>query len=189
MGLNPAGLSSDDMLRFLPDVLGRPLPMGAPLSGIPLVLGLVSNAESKLHAWHSKRYHWFVMVSTPSRTVVAKKRVRCPVCQRRSHSDWMGDILYPEDSPETWEWYKKPKAGVSGAGPSVASDPANPAGVVYRHGFHKTGEWSLFASWEDGEMRPRCFDGHKLAILDPATMTDLLRKADKVGRDWITIPE
>ena len=122
-------------------------------------------------------------------TVISKKRAICPVCQRRSQGDWMGEVKYPEDSPEQWMWFAKPKTNAIGAGPSATSDPSNPTGVAFKPGFYKKGTSSLIAGWKDGEHRPRCFNGHKLAVLQPATMTDLLLKADAVGREWIAIPE
>ena len=98
-------------------------------------------------------------------------------------------MFYPNSSPEQWKWFAKAKANAFGAGPSVTDDPSNPTDVVFKGGFYQTGKWSLIASWQNGEHRPRCFRGHRLAILEPDTMTHLLRKADEVGRAWIAIPE
>ena len=100
----------------------------------------------------------------------------------------MGDVSYLDGSPEQWQWLTKPKRNVFGAGPSVTHDLSNPTGVVFRDGFYKKGESSVTTP-ADGDLKPRCHDGHKLAILKPEKMTELLRKADEVGRDWITIPE
>ena len=100
----------------------------------------------------------------------------------------MGDVQYPEDSPERWQWLTKPKRNVKGAGPSATADPSNPTGVVLKPGFYKKGEWSVKTP-ADGALKLRCDDGHRLAILKPDTVTDLFRKADKVGRAWIAIPE
>lgn len=122
-----------------------------------------------------------------SRTVT-KKRARCPVCQRKGFGGWMGDVSYSEDSPDQWQWLRKPKRNVKGSGPSATLDPSNPTGVVFKDGFYKKGESSTTTP-ADGDLKPRCHDGHKLAILPPEKMSELLRKADKVGRDWITIPE
>ena len=100
----------------------------------------------------------------------------------------MGDVEYPEDSPEQWTWHTKPKRNVKGAGAARTDDPSNPTGVAFKPGFYKRGEWSVKTP-ADGALKPRCHDGHKLAVLNSDTMTDLLRKADKVGRNWIVIPE
>ena len=126
------------------------------------------------------------MVSTSS--AVAKKRVVCPVCQRRGWGDSMGEIRYLEDSPEQWMWYQKPKHNVHGAGFARTDDPSNPRGAVFKDGFYKKSEWSVKTP-ADGALKLRCDDGHRLTILEPETMTDLLRKADEVGRAWIAIPE
>ncbi len=126
------------------------------------------------------------MVST-TRTIAVKRAI-CPVCQRRGVGDWMGDVKYPEDSPEQWTWLQKSKHNVKGAGPSVTDDPSNPSGVAFKPGYYRKAEWSVKTP-ADGALKLRCDDGHRLAILEPETMTDLLRKADEVGRAWIAIPE
>ena len=100
----------------------------------------------------------------------------------------MGDVFYPEGSPEDWMWIRTPKANVYGAGLARTDDPSNPTGVVFKLGFYKRPETSLETP-ADGDLKPWCFDGHELATLPPEKMTRLLRSADKVDRKWITIPE
>ena len=100
----------------------------------------------------------------------------------------MGDVFYLEGSPENWMWIRKPKANVSGAGPARTDDLSNPTGFVFKLGSYKRGETTL-ATPADGDLNPWCFDGHELATLPPAKMTKLILSADRVGRDWITIPE
>ena len=156
--------------------------MGALLSGVPLALKcqvcnyrLVRRLSSAADRVHSSN----------------RNEEACYLPGLPKTRGWRldGRCVYPNSSPEQWKWFAKAKANAFGAGPSVTDDPSNPTDVVFKGGFYQTGKWSLIASWQNGEHRPRCFRGHRLAILEPDTMTHLLRKADEVGRAWIAIPE